>query len=49
MPDALVLYMPVELRLEFVAIVSTNFTNAEREFFDNMVDELDRIRLSVFS
>lgn len=48
MPDAVVPDVPVELCLEPVAIVSTNFTNAKRELFNNTGNEVHRIRLSVF-
>lgn len=39
--------MPVEFGLEFVAVVSPHFPNAERELFNDVVDEVDRVRLGV--
>ena len=39
--------MPVEERLELVAAVGSNGSNAERELLDHIVDEVDRIGLGV--
>jgi hypothetical protein len=47
MPDALVLDMPVELSLEIMAVVGSYLANAERELFDDVVNEVDRIGLGV--
>ncbi len=47
-PDAEVFDMPMELGLELVAIVSAHFPNAERELFDDVVNEVDCVCLSVF-
>jgi hypothetical protein len=46
-PDALVLDMPVEFGLEFVAVIRPNFTDAERELFNDIVDEVDGIGLGM--
>lgn len=48
MPDTFVLDMPMEFGLELVAIVSSNFANAERELFNDMINEVDRVCLRVF-
>ena len=47
MPDALVLDMALELRLEFMAIVGANLANAEREPGDDGIDEVDHVCLVV--
>ena len=47
MADPLVLDMPVEFGLEFMAIVSPDFLNAERKLVDDMVDEVDGVGLGV--
>ena len=39
--DAVVFYMPLELGLKLVTVVSSDLTNAEGELFDDMVDEGD--------
>ena len=48
MPDTFVLYMPMEFGLELVAIVSSNFANAERTLLNDMINEVDRVCLCVF-
>ena len=48
MSNALVLYMPLEFGLELVAIVSSNFANAERKLLNDMINEVDRVCLCVF-
>ena len=48
MPDALVLDVPVELGLELMAIVGSDFLDAERELFDDVIDEVDGVGLCVF-
>lgn len=48
MPDTFVLYMPMEFGLELVAIVSSNFANAERKLLNDMINEVDRVCLRVF-
>jgi len=45
--DALVLDVPVELRLELVSVISPDGVDAEREAIDDVVDEVDRVRLGV--
>ena len=45
--DAEVLDMPVELRLELVAVVGPDFSDAERELRDYMIDEVYGVRLGV--
>ena len=39
--------MPMKLRLELVAAVSTNLLDTKREFFNDMIDEVNRIFLSM--
>ncbi len=46
--DALVLDMPVGLRLELMAIVGSDLTNAKGEFLDDVVNEIDGPGLSLF-
>lgn len=46
--DALVLDVPVEFGLKFVAVVGTNFADPERELFDDVIDEIDCIGLGMF-
>jgi len=48
MPDAEVLNMAMELRLEFMAVVRPDLADAERELFDNVVREVDCIGLGMF-
>ena len=38
----------MEFGLEFVTIVGPSFANAERELFDDMINEVDRVCLRVF-
>ena len=40
--------MPVEFGLELVAVICPNLTDAKRELFDNVIDEVDRACLPVF-
>lgn len=40
--------MPMELGLEFMAVIRAHFPNAERKLFNDMINEIDRIGLSVF-
>lgn len=47
MPDPKIFNMPMEFRLELMAIVSPNFANAERELLNDMINEIDRICLRV--
>lgn len=42
-PDALVLDMPMEFCLEFMAIVRSNLADAEREPGDDGIDEVNRV------
>ena len=46
-PDPEVVNMPMELGLEFVTIIGTDFTNAEWELFDDVVNEVNRICLGM--
>lgn len=39
MADAFVLDMPMELDLELMALIGSNFADAKRELGDDMVDE----------
>ncbi len=48
MPNALVLDVPVELGLELMAIVGSDFLDAERELFNDVIDEVDGVGLCVF-
>ncbi len=47
MPDALVLDVPVELGLEFMAVVRAHLADAEREPGDHGIDEVNRVCLIV--
>jgi hypothetical protein len=47
-PDAKVFDMPMEFGLELMTVVGSNFSNAEREYFDDVVNKPDRVCLSVF-
>lgn len=47
MSDVEIFDMPVEFGLELMTIVCTHFPNAERELFNDVVDEVDRVRLGV--
>ena len=40
--------MPVELRLEFMPVISADFPDAERKFVDDVINEVDGIGLCVF-
>lgn len=48
MADAFVFDMPVELRLELMAVISPDFPNAKRKGLDDVVDEVDGAGLSMF-
>ena len=48
MADPLVFDMPMELGLELMAIVGSDFLDAERELFDDAVDEVDGAGLGMF-
>ena len=43
MANAHVFDMPVELGLEFMAIVRSHLADTEREFVDDGIDEVDRV------
>jgi len=43
MANAEVFDMPMELGLEFMAIVRSHFADAERELIDDGIDEVDRV------
>ena len=45
--DAEILDVPMELRLELMAIVGSDLTNAERELVDDMIYEVDCIGLGM--
>ena len=47
-PDSEVFDMPMELGLELVTVVGSHLANAEREYFDDVVNKPDRVCLSVF-
>ena len=47
MADALIFDVPVELGLEFAAIVRPHLPNSEREALDDVVDEQNGIGLRV--
>ncbi len=46
--DALVLDIPVELGLELMAVVGSDFLDAVRELFDDVIDKVVSVGLSVF-
>ena len=48
MTDPLILDMPVNLSLEFVTVVGADFLDAKREFFDDMINKVNRVSLCVF-
>jgi hypothetical protein len=48
MAGALILDVPVDLGLELLAVIGSDFLDAERELFDDVVDEVDRVGLSMF-
>ena len=41
--DGLILDMPVELGLEFMAVNGSDLLDAEREPIDDVIDEVDRV------
>ena len=43
-----ILDMPMEFCLELMAIVRPDFSDAEWEFFNDMINEVDRVGLGVF-
>lgn len=47
MADTEVFDVPMELGLEFMAIICSDFAYTERELLDNVIDEVDRVCLSV--
>ncbi len=47
MPDAKVFDVPMELRLELMSVVRADFPDPEREFFDDVINEVDRVGLGV--
>ena len=49
MPNAFVLDMPVELSLPLMPAIAANRVDAEGELLDDVVDEVDRALLVVFS
>ena len=46
MPYPFIFDMPVELNLEFMTEISSDYMNAWREFLDDLVYEIDNILLS---
>ena len=48
MANTLIFDMPVEFRLELMAVVGSDFPDAEREILDDVVDKVDGAGLSVF-
>src|SRR5450631_3355678 len=44
-PDAFVFDMPMELGLELMPIVGSDFFDAERKFLDDVIDEINGVRL----
>ena len=48
MADALIFDVPVELGLELVAVVGSDLFDAERELFDDVIDEVLSVGLSMF-
>ena len=47
-PDPEIFDMPMEFGLELVTVIRPNFSNAKRELFDDVINEVDRICLSLF-
>jgi hypothetical protein len=45
--DAEILDVPVELRLELMAVIRSNLADTEREFSDNMIHKVYGIGLGV--
>ena len=48
MADTEILDMPVELCLEFMPVIGTDFLDAKWELVDDVVDKIDGVRLGVF-
>lgn len=46
--NTFVFNVPMDFRQEFMAIVSSNFANAEKKLVNDMIDEVDRVCLRVF-
>jgi len=49
MSNAEIFNMPMEFGLELVAIICAHFSNAERELFNDVVNEVYSVCLGVFS
>lgn len=47
MSNAKIFDVPMELGLELMAIIGSDLTNAEREFFNDVVDEVDGIGIGM--
>lgn len=47
-PDTQIFDVPMELGLELVAIVGSDFSDTERELVDDVIDEVDHIGLCMF-
>src|SRR5271169_2263018 len=47
MADSLIFDMPMELGLEFVAIISSHLSDSKGELSDDVVDKSDRVGLSM--
>ena len=43
MADAQILGMPVDQRLEFMAVIGAHFTDAKRDLFNDMIHEVECI------
>ena len=48
MANTVVLDMPVEFCLEVMIVVCSDLANAKREAFDNLVDKIDGVGVSLF-
>jgi len=48
MADALIFDVPEEPGLELMTVVGPDFFDTERELFDDVIDEVDRVGLCVF-
>ena len=46
--NVLILDVPVELGLELMAVIGSGFFDVQRELFDDVTDEVDRVRLCMF-
>lgn len=43
--DALIFDLPVELGVELMSVIGSDLSDADREFIDNVISEVDRVCL----